>query len=131
MPARNRETKSKSSGVLIVAVIGLIGSLGAAFIANYDKIFGKASGGASSEYPSNMGPLELQTNRNGSDFSPNPERTAGPEACAQLCSVAAACRAMTYVSSPNNLPGGSCWLKTSQPATSTRLDMTSALKLRD
>jgi hypothetical protein len=78
----------------------------------------------------NMGPLELGTNRDGSDFSSNPERVESAEDCRRLCSKSAACRAMTFVSSPNNLPGGSCWLKTTIPPPSSRSDMTSAVKLQ-
>ena len=124
---------------IVVAVIGLLGTLGGAVITNLDKFGGGNSnsgngGGGELEttadsYPANMGPLELHTNRQGSDFSPNAERVESPEDCARLCGKTGACRAMTFVGSPNNLPGGTCWLKYAIPSASPRDDMTSAIKL--
>ena len=96
----------------------------------WDKIFGGSHVSNSEEhYPANMGPLELHTNRQGSDFSPNPEHTNSPEGCARLCSDSLSCKAMTFVNSPNNLPGGDCWLKTNKPPQTPRADMTSAEKV--
>jgi len=126
MSDTNSERSTGTKVKIAIAVIGLLGTLGGALIANFDKILGP------SKNPEviNMGPLELGTNRDGSDFSPNPERVESAEACRGLCSKSVACRAMTFVSSPNNLPGGSCWLKTTVPPPSPRSDMTSAVKLQ-
>jgi hypothetical protein len=125
MPKQTPERSTGNKVAIAVAVIGLLGVLGAALIEKVD--FGGSSGGSEVV---NMGPLELGTNRNGSDFSPNPERVESAEACRRLCGVTVSCRAMTFVSSPNNLPGGSCWLKTAIPSASPRSDMTSAVKVQ-
>ena len=121
---------------IVVAIIGLVGTIVAAAIGNSDKLFGSRPTAPADQttiaipnsYPSNMGPLELRTDRHGEDFSPNPEHTEGPEACARLCGSTPTCKAMTYVLSPNGLPAGDCWLKKTVPPPSPRSDMTSAVK---
>ena len=133
------EANPKRKGIdiaIVVAIIGLVGTIVAAVIGNSEKLFPhpqptpppRRAIVTSSAYPANMGPLELRTDRHGGDFSPNPEHTEGPEACARLCGTTPACKAMTYVLSPNGLPAGDCWLKKTVPPTSSKSDMTSAVK---
>jgi hypothetical protein len=133
MSESNPEGGGGARVAIAVAIIGLVGTLGGAFFANIDKIFSRDPSTAESAvaYPKNMGPLELQTNRDKGDFGPNPERTESAEACARLCSEAPNCKAMTFVNDPNKLPGGSCWLKQIIPPKSFRADMTSAVRISD
>jgi PAN domain len=123
---------------IVVAIIGVVGTLGGAFFANIDKIFPRSpatdalpADRPAGTYPRNMKPLELHTNRDKGDFGPNPARTESAEACARLCGEAPNCKAMTFVSSPNGVPGGECWLKSVVPPATPRPDMTSAVKTSD
>ena len=133
------EENPKRKGIdiaILVAIIGLVGTIVAAVIGNSDKLFGRRPPipparraiVTSSAYPANMGPLELHTDRHGGDFSPNPEHTESAEACARLCGTNSACKAMTYVPSLTGLQAGECWLKTTVPPTRHSEVMTSAVK---
>ncbi|MES2018347.1 MAG: PAN domain-containing protein [Pseudomonadota bacterium] len=133
------QENSRRKGIdvaIVVAIITFIGTVMAAVITNSEKLFGahptpSATQGpvvTAPSYPANMDPLELRTDRHGEDFSLSPEHTEGPVACAQMCSALPACKAMTYVLSPNGLPAGDCWLKKAAPTPSARSDMTSSLK---
>jgi hypothetical protein len=148
MPEEPSTRERKWDTAIVIALIGVIGTLGVAFLNNIDKIFPHSSavvqapaspaGGSASPPPNvpesafatNMGPLMMKTNLQGHDFSPNPERVESPEACSRLCGETKDCKAMTYVMSPNNIPGGDCWLKTivPKPEPIERPDMISAIK---
>jgi hypothetical protein len=75
-----------------------------------------------------MGPLELATNRNGSDlFNPGIQVKNASE-CSNMCEQNVRCQAMTFVQHPN-ANGGICWLKGSVPSPSPHTVMTSAVKV--
>jgi PAN domain len=126
---KRAQSQGRISVQVIVAIIGVVGVLGGAIFSNWKNIFG-SSVDDNGDGGSGMGPLEMGVNRHGSDFSPNPEKVESPEACSRLCDSSAACKAMTFVRSPQGLPGGDCWLKIAVPEPTPRSDMISAVKIR-
>lgn len=116
---------------ITVAVIGLIGVLGSAMIANWDKLARRGQAPpppTPSPVTRRMGPIEPGINLQGSDFSPTPILVASPEECLEKCDLLESCRAMTFVRNPNPFGAGDCWLKSSVPVRSSNPNMASAVK---
>jgi hypothetical protein len=124
--------------VVAVAVIGLIGTLGAAAISNWDKLFtGRqvpppfhapepdAPGlnpVGTRRFTGSMGPLEDGISYNQGDLY---DRASGsPEDCANFCYNDDRCIAMTYVKSQQR-----CWIKSSIGPVGKSPDMVSARRL--
>jgi hypothetical protein len=76
-----------------------------------------------------MGPLELKTNRQGSDYSPLSIHAATADECSSKCDQLEWCKAMTFVTNPGNpFGGGDCWLKKAAPDPTPNPYMASAKK---
>jgi len=83
----NNEQQGRGANVqIVVAIIGVIGVLGGALLANWDKIFPPNKPGGPISRPfwrppirtAAMGALEYNTNRQGKDFSAVPYLVGSP-----------------------------------------------------
>jgi hypothetical protein len=122
-PGKGNATRT----TVAVAVLALAGTIGAAVLTNYDKIFPK-SPAHTSGYPAGMIPLEPDTDRFGSDIRNSGDWVASAEVCAWLCAEKKECKSMTFAASATGLKGGNCWLKDSVAKAYPRAGAISAFK---
>ena len=74
--------------------------------------------------PAVMGPLEMETNRQGNDFDAFGRGAENAQLCAEMCRIDEDCDAMTYVVSLKT-----CWMKRGVPSARKHPDMISAVKV--
>lgn len=125
--------------VVAVAVIGLLGTLGAAVIGNWDKIFpgpprpSPSTGSNDTGQPhvappavkrstGSMGPLEEGISYNQGDLYDRPSSSA--QECTQLCYNDDRCVAVTFIKSQQR-----CWIKSSLGPIGRSSDMVSSRKV--
>jgi hypothetical protein len=138
MSENNGQQRRGAKVEIVVAIIGVVGVLGGALFANWDKIFPPNKAGGTSSRPfwrppirtAAMGALEYNTNRQAKDFSAVPYLVGSPEECAEMCSKNKDCKAMTFVKRPDQFSGGDCWLKNAVPQRSSAANMVSAVKIQ-
>ena len=139
-----------TNGVIAVAIIGVVGTLGAAVIGNWDKLFPKppapqiasapnlgptrpspnakagrpptTPGESERTFSGQMGPLEPGISFNQGDLYDRPSSNA--QQCSTLCYNDNRCIAMTYIASQQR-----CWLKGSIGPVGQSSDMTSSRRI--
>ena len=111
------DQQSSSKVAITVAVIVLIGALGAAVIRYWctpePRVLPTPSPTLSKS--SRMGPIEEGIRLQGSNLTPNPILVQSAEECSKECDQRDSCLAMTFVKHPNPSGRGDCWLKSAVP----------------
>lgn len=116
-----RECRRALVGVVVATLLGPLYGC-------QDKSSANNQDGAS-KIASNMGPLEIGTNRPGRDFSDFGVRARDAAECSQWCAEDDRCLAMSFLARPPP-SDGICWLKGSVPAATANPAMVSAVKSR-
>lgn len=129
MSGEKSDSGGGSKAAIIIAIIGLVGTLGAAFFANLDKFRSQPprdgiTADTTRSDPGLMGALQRGIGYDHDDLDPKGWLTvASAEACSDLCYAEPKCRAMTYV-----ISNRTCWLKYAVPDPTPNSDMVSAVR---
>jgi hypothetical protein len=88
--------------------------------------------GTKSKTITNMGQIELNTDRYGADYHSFEVHNNKPLACIEVCSGDPKCKSWTFgLSIPNERPVAVCWLKSAIPSKVKNLSTSSGVKINE